>query len=284
MTRILTGDNPGEMFFGYDIVLGFDASYVENNYWFDPQPELRIEPVPSNKGDFVSVALHELGHAFGMAGFRDFPTGEVTGDNITQMDHLSYFGGNGEPIAPGGERNPMHFEGEIAARLFGSDLPLTHKPPGHPLHGQNYYHLSACDSGAPDGLEGTLMNGCAIPLGDRLHITPFDLAVYADMGYPLANLFGDFNSDDTVDAADYVVWRKLLGTAYSPAYYDIWRSSFGSTTARGAAIPSSVPELPTCGLLVSAAIFLFAHGRRICSKEFACVGCSKSHGSIANDS
>jgi hypothetical protein len=262
LTRILTGDNPGELFYGYDILLGFDAAYVENNYWFDPQPDLRIDPVPSNQGDFLSVALHELGHAFGMAGFRDFPTGEVLGENITIMDHLSYFGGDGEPIAPGGQRNPMYFGGDIAARLFGRDLPLTHKGSGHPLYSQNYYHLCACDSVAADGLEGTLMNGCAIPLGERLSITPYDLSVYADMGYPLAHLFGDFNSDRNVDAADYAVWRKLLGTAHTPADYNIWRSSFGSTSNRGSPIPSSVPELSTCTLLVLAAIFRFSRFRK----------------------
>jgi hypothetical protein len=275
LTRILTGDNPGEEFFGYDILLGFDAAYVENNYWFDPQPELRVEPVPTNKGDFLSVALHELGHGFGLAGFRDFATGEIISDNTTVIDDLSYFGGNGDPIGPGGQRNPMYFDGEMAARLFGSDLPVTHKPPGHPLHGQNFYHLSACDPGAADGLEGTLMNGCAIPAGDRLHITPFDLAVYADMGYPMANLFGDFNNDGDVDAADYVVWRRLLGTAFTPAYYNIWRSSYGSTSApRAISNRSALPELPTCVLLMLAAIFSFAQRRR---------GCSLKHVSLLPD-
>ena len=142
LTRIRTGSNPGEMFYGYDILLGFDASYVERNYWFDPQPESRVAPVPSDKGDFLSVALHELGHAFGMIGFRDFLDGQVIGDNATQMDELSYFGDDGIPIAPGGSRNPMYFRGETAARLFGHDFPLTHKPPGHPLYSQNYYHLT----------------------------------------------------------------------------------------------------------------------------------------------
>src|SRR5262249_15044183 len=40
---------------------------------------------------------------------------------------------------------------------------------------------------------------------------------------------GDFNYDGTVDAADYVVWRKGLGTTYTQSDYDTWRSHFGQT-------------------------------------------------------
>jgi hypothetical protein len=259
LTRIRTGNNPGEIFYGYDILLGFDAAYTENNYWFDPQPDLRTAPVPSNKGDFLSVALHEFGHAFGMAGFRDFPTGKVNGDNATQMDDLSYFGGDGMPIAPNGERNPLYFRGETAARLFGGDLRLTHKPPGDRLYSQNYYHVSACDAAAPDGLEGTLMNGCAIPVGDRLNITQVDLAIFADMGYPISTQFGDYNGDGIVDAADYVIWRKQFGSTQTSAYYNVWRSNFGAARASQTSQLLSLPELSTTELLVMAAIFSFAY-------------------------
>ena len=31
------------------------------------------------------------------------------------------------------------------------------------------------------------------------------------MGYPLAQLPGDYNDDGAVDAADYVLWRNSLG-------------------------------------------------------------------------
>jgi len=259
LTRIRTGRNPGEMIYGYDILLGFDASFVENYYWFDPQPELRVAPVPSNKGDFLSVALHELGHGFGMAGFRDFLTGEIQGNIATQMDDLSYFGGNGMPIAPNGERNPMYFGGETAAWVFGSQLPLTHKPLGDRLYGQNYYHLSACDAAAEDGLECALMNGCAIPAGERLNITPFDLAVYADMGYPLAGEFGDYNGDGNVDAADYVVWRRQFGDANTSPLYNVWRLNFGATKASEMPQLLTLPESRTCELFVLAAIYAFAY-------------------------
>ncbi|MCI0331975.1 MAG: PEP-CTERM sorting domain-containing protein [Planctomycetes bacterium] len=46
----------------------------------------------------------------------------------------------------------------------------------------------------------------------------------------LSALPGDYNGDGTVDAADYVVWRKNDGT---PAGYDTWRAHFGETAGAG---------------------------------------------------
>jgi hypothetical protein len=43
-----------------------------------------------------------------------------------------------------------------------------------------------------------------------------------------AQIQGDWNGDGSVDAADYVVWRKMGG---SQADYDAWRSNFGKTKA-----------------------------------------------------
>ena len=49
-----------------------------------------------------------------------------------------------------------------------------------------------------------------------------------------AGLPGDFNNDGTVDAADYVVWRKGLSTAtYTPAAYNVWRANFGASLGVG---------------------------------------------------
>jgi hypothetical protein len=46
----------------------------------------------------------------------------------------------------------------------------------------------------------------------------------------VAYLPGDLNDDGTVDAADYVVWRKNDGT---PTGYDTWRANFGRTLFTG---------------------------------------------------
>ncbi len=66
---------------------------------------------------------------------------------------------------------------------------------------------------------------------------------------------GDFNGDHTVDAADYIVWRKNAG---GPAEYDLWRAHFGQSLAgSGAALPenASVPEPAT--LLLAGTLLLF---------------------------
>jgi hypothetical protein len=78
----------------------------------------------------------------------------------------------------------------------------------------------------------------------------------------LASLPGDRNHDGTVDAADYVVWRKTDGT---PAGYLEWRNNFGRSNGSGAAheTSTSVPE-PSSGLLLSlvVSIVLFTRSTR----------------------
>jgi hypothetical protein len=60
---------------------------------------------------------------------------------------------------------------------------------------------------------------------------------------------GDFNFNGTVDAADYVVWRKNMGTQSD---YNLWRANFGQSVGSGAGMSggsATVPE-PGCALLL----------------------------------
>jgi hypothetical protein len=85
----------------------------------------------------------------------------------------------------------------------------------------------------------------------------------------VAHVPGDFNSDGTVDAADYVVWRKGLGTTYDQNHYGVWRSHFGASLGSGSGsagyghrdsgpgastepLSAAIPE-PGCGILVAVA-------------------------------
>jgi hypothetical protein len=74
---------------------------------------------------------------------------------------------------------------------------------------------------------------------------------------------GDFDNNGAVNAGDYVAWRKGLGTTFTPADYDVWRSHFGQPPGSGAAFGASaaVPEPATAMMLLIAGL-LTAHSRR----------------------
>lgn len=67
-----------------------------------------------------------------------------------------------------------------------------------------------------------------------------------------AFLPGDFNHDDRVDAADYVIWRDSMNT---PEDYALWRGGFGATfpplsgTAAEVAGTTNVPEPGTAAFV-----------------------------------
>jgi hypothetical protein len=73
---------------------------------------------------------------------------------------------------------------------------------------------------------------------------------------------GDFNHDGTVDGADYIVWRKGLGTTYTQAAYNVWRAHFGPTSGGGSeAASSAIAEPATFALLLPAIVFILNRKR-----------------------
>lgn len=80
----------------------------------------------------------------------------------------------------------------------------------------------------------------------------------------VAALAGDYNLDGTVDSADYVVWRKGLGTTYTQDHFNIWRAHFGQTAGGGASLPSTdmlspaVPEPISLVVLLMGVLLILA--------------------------
>jgi T5SS/PEP-CTERM-associated repeat protein len=81
-------------------------------------------------------------------------------------------------------------------------------------------------------------------------------------------LAGDYNQNGTVDAADYAVWRKFVGTTQvlpndplggtiGAPQYDVWRANFGKTLGQGAADLASIPEPATVALVAMGVLGLF---------------------------
>jgi T5SS/PEP-CTERM-associated repeat protein len=73
-------------------------------------------------------------------------------------------------------------------------------------------------------------------------------------------LLGDYNKNGTVDAADYVVWRKTDG---SPAGYNLWRANFGRTagSGAGASMNIAVPEPTTLLLFLTGMLAMYSRNR-----------------------
>jgi hypothetical protein len=86
-------------------------------------------------------------------------------------------------------------------------------------------------------------------------------------------LTGDFNGNNTIDAADYTVWRDLLGTAgplsndptpgtIDTTDFEYWRDHFGDSLGSGGlAGGAAVPE-PASVISISLAVAMLAFARK----------------------
>jgi hypothetical protein len=111
--------------------------------------------------------------------------------------------------------------------------------------------------------------------------TGFRLATLAAQ----VNVPGDYNGNGVVDAADYIVWRKHLGTMFqlpnevmntSPGNvdqddYTAWRERFGNTSGAGALVninTSAVPEPGIAGVVtvIGLVLALRRSGRRYAAR------------------
>jgi hypothetical protein len=147
-----------------DIEIVLNPDYLAS-FWFDPDPYARVESVPFDQIDAVSVFLHELGHAFGFNGWRDGFDGSLSDDFMSTFDQLTVFDGS-----------DLWFTGVQASSLYGGPVPVTLG---------NYGHVGNLPPGPGDDLLPDLMNGIVLFYGGRYDITPLDLAMLADINVPL---------------------------------------------------------------------------------------------------
>ncbi len=97
-------------------------------------------------------------------------------------------------------------------------------------------------------------------LQSDFYIRSMSIAGAAPPGIP-----GDYNGNGSVDAADYVVWRKNVGTnntlpnnslagPIGTQHYNQWRQNFGRTGGGGLGAVAAVPEAGTVVYLVTAGV------------------------------
>lgn len=113
--------------------------------------------------------------------------------------------------------------------------------------------------------------------GMRKRFTELDAAALRDIGWeliPLPGLFGDYNNNGVVDAADYVMWRDRNGQNVSipndqtpgtvtASDYTVWRANFGKTLGFGTGIAiMSVPEPAGAVLAIIGGLATFVARRK----------------------
>jgi parallel beta-helix repeat protein len=118
------------------------------------------------------------------------------------------------------------------------------------------YHLlataAAIDAGTATLAPASDLDGRTRPVG-----AAFDIGAYE---WAASQLLGDFNQDGAVDAADYVVWRKTIGTQ---AAYEQWRANFGATSGGASAHAITTPEPATLLVALGCAMALAAVRRTL---------------------
>jgi hypothetical protein len=205
----------------------------------DASPQWHFNHTTSASGnvrDFYSVAIHELGHTLGFGVTSEW-NALVSG---------SFFDGGNAKLQNGGSPVPLspdvgHWANGTMSVVYGDSIAQE----------------AAMD---PD-----LQNGA------RKRLTALDAAALKDIGWeviappPPTGIDGDYNDNDIVDAADYVVWRERLNQSVmipndaSPgsvtvADYSVWRNNFGRVPGSGSAVALSAVTEPRAANLASVGV------------------------------
>ena len=134
-----------------DVLIRLDPDYINNILWFDPDPDDAIVGVPQDRTDAYSVLLHELGHALGFNGWRDWSTGTLPGDYMSTYD--------ARVIQSGGIH---YFSGAGVNSVYGGAVALTTG---------NIAHYGNASGPGSDLVATGLMNGVVFNHGTRYGIS-----------------------------------------------------------------------------------------------------------------
>jgi hypothetical protein len=161
--------------------------------FLDASPET-ADDIPPETIDFVTVMLHELGHAMGYAGYRDPATGALIGKFESVFDTFVEYRG-GLP----------YFTGPTAAAVYGGPVPLN------PM---NPYHYG----GTAPSLDPMSTN---VAFPGRLSLSDVDLAVFQDLGLAVSHAVAGTEGADVLSSPLQGTFRgqggddTLIGSAKS---------------------------------------------------------------------
>jgi probable HAF family extracellular repeat protein len=223
----------------------------------------------------VSGMMHDLGTLGGTSsdGGGINASGQVAGSSLIEgdeFDHAFLW----TPTTPGGTSGSMLDLGTLAGSdSYGYNVNAAGQVVGLsyvPAEVSNYSHAFLYTPGVGmvdlniliDPLSGWELLD-ASEINDAGQITGQGLINDEYHAYLLTPIPipGDFNNNGTVDAADYVVWRKTGG---SPDDYSAWQTNFGrsfftgsGSGATGSASAPAIPEPASLTLFLITALALF---------------------------
>jgi T5SS/PEP-CTERM-associated repeat protein len=198
-------------------------------------------------------------------------TGTVVGGGGTLVGHAINHG----TIAPGNSVGTLTIDGDFTQASSGA----VQVELGSLAAGIAYDRLLVTGNATLDGiLKVALIDSFVPQIGQTFDIFDWTttagsfssvaLPTLAGADWDMSQLYtngilrvvlaGDFNDDGSADAADYVLWRKGLGTTHVEADYDKWKSNFGASH-RGANSKSlSQVAVPEPDVIVHVVVVVFA--------------------------
>jgi hypothetical protein len=146
-----------------------------------------------------------------------------------------------------------HLAGMLAVELASGYVPML---------GDEFQILSAT-GGVFGAFDGVLLPTISSGLGWKLAYNSGEAVLQVVLP-------GDYNGDNIVDAADYVVWRMTFGQMGNGLAADgngngeidsgdfiLWRAHFGQTVGGGSTTRGGVPEPQTLAMLLMGALGIF---------------------------
>ena len=84
---------------------------------------------------------------------------------------------------------------------------------------------------------------------------------FTQVSLAMAGLAGDFDNDEDVDGADFLVWQQGFGGSFNASDLDDWQVNYG--TSASLAATQAVPEPTTLALALLGALSLVRRANRI---------------------